>query len=356
MYITLKNYASSKMLISLGNQKITVNPESSVDVFHSGGKLEFEAQLNAFDELLEGIDEIDENDKNDSFKDRILTKLTKKAIKKIPEIVLNVAVRYEFNFAEGQNPVINLFDGAYSVCDGKLADFFDMVPVIMCFSRAETDCGEIKVTDVEILNRKSFLRLVRNILLFVHWGFLLIDLLFFFVPEYMIVKFCSSHFFVKGLLGSLYKKPPLERARILAEKELKYEEETEEKGCFTYILKGLLVLLVFVGIIVWVGESDPDVIISEDFSSVVCFDETFVKIDGGLPSDAEDVFLEDYTAYYPLAEGGYDTDNYYCRIYETPDGTRYMWIKDDCADVESSFKEYDDYENPLVYKSVGEQE
>ena len=148
----------------------------------------------------------------------------------------------------------------------------------------------------------------------------------------------------------------MERARILAEKELKYEEETEEKGCFTYILKGLLVLLVFVGIIVWVGESDPDVIISEDFSSVVCFDETFVKIDGGLPSDAEDVFLEDYTAYYPLAEGGYDTDNYYCRIYETPDGTRYMWIKDDCADVESSFKEYDDYENPLVYKSVGEQE
>lgn len=256
MYITFKNYSTSeKMIISFGNQKITVNPESSVDAFHSGDKLEFEAQINPFEELLEGIDEIDENDKNESFKDRMLTKLTKKAIKKIPEIVLNIAVKYEISFSDYQNPVVNLFDGAYSVCDGKLADFFDMVPVAMCFSRAETDCGEIKVTDVEVLNRKRFLRLVRNILLFVHWGFLLIDLLFFFVPEYTIVKFCSSHFFVKRLLGSLYKKPPLERARILAEKELRYEDEKEE-GCLTYILKGLIALAVIIGIFVWAGSGE----------------------------------------------------------------------------------------------------
>lgn len=352
MYITFKNYTSSKMLISLGNQKISVNPESSVDVFHSGGKLEFEAQLNAFDELLEGIDEIDENDKNDSLKDRILTKLTKKAIKKIPEIVLNVAVRYEFNFAEGQSPVINLFEGAYSLFDGKLADAFDMPFIAMAFCRAETDCGQIRVIDVNALNRKKYLKLWRNILLFANWGFFL-DL-FFFLPEYLVAKIFSSHLFIKRIFISLYKKTPMERERILADKERKYEEE--QAGCFIYLLKGIIILVAVFGILLWIGSGDPDVIISEDFSSVVCFDETFVKIYGGLPSDAEDVFLEDYTAYYPLAEGGYDTDNYYCRIYETPDGTRYMWIKDDCADVESSFKDYEDYENPLVYKSVGEQE
>ncbi len=352
MYITLKNYASSKMLISLGNQKITVNPESSVDVFHSGGKLEFEAQLNAFDELLEGIDEIDENDKNDSFKDRILTKLTKKFFKKVTEGVLNLSVKYEVNLADCQSPVINLFEGAYSLFDGKLADAFDMPFIAMAFCRAETEFGQIKVADVNALNRKKYLKLWRNILLFVNWGFFL-DL-FFFVPEYLIAKIFSSHLFIKRILVSLYKKLPMERERILADKEQKYEEEPA--GCFTYLLKGIIILVAVFGILLWIGSGDPDVIISEDFSMVVCFDETFVKIDGGLPSDAEDVFLEDYTAYYPLAEGGYDTDNYYCRIYETPDGTRYMWIKDDCADVESSFKEYDDYENPLVYKSVGEQE
>ncbi|MBQ7118191.1 MAG: hypothetical protein IJN88_08280, partial [Clostridia bacterium] len=77
---------------------------------------------------------------------------------------------------------------------------------------------------------------------------------------------------------------------------------------------------------------------------------------GGLPSDAEDVFLEDYTAFYPLADGEYDIDNYYCYIYETPDGTRYMWLKDNCTDKENAKKDYEDYENPLVYKSVREQE
>ena len=353
MYITLKNYTSSKMLISLGNQKITVNPESLAEVFHSGGTLVFKAQTAVFEEFTNTLDEIDENDKNDSFKDRILTKLTKKFFKKVTEGVLNLSVKYEVDLADCQSPVINLFEGAYSIFDGKLADAFDMPPIAMVFCRAETDCGQIKVTDASSLNRKKYLKLWRNILLFANWGFFL-DL-FFFLPEYLVAKIFSSNFFIKRIFISLYKKTPMERERILADKERKYEEE-EPAGCFTYLLKGIIILVAVFGILLWIGSGDPDVIISEDFSSVVCFDETFVKIDGGLPSDAEDVFLEDYTAYYPLAEGGYDTDNYYCRIYETPDGTRYMWIKDDCADVESSFKEYDDYENPLVYKSVGEQE
>jgi len=51
---------------------------------------------------------------------------------------------------------------------------------------------------------------------------------------------------------------------------------------------------------------------------------------------------------------GYDIDNYYCYIYETTDGTRYMWIKDNCTDEENKDKDYEDYDNPLVYKSVGE--
>lgn len=340
------------MIITFGNQKITVNPESTADVFHSGDKLEFEARINPFDELLEGIDEIDENDKNDSFKDRILTKLTKKFFKKVTEGVLNLSVKYEVDLTDCENPVINLFEGAYSLFDGEVADLFDIPPIAMVFCRAETDCGQIRLTDVDALNRKKYLKLWRNILLFVNWGFFL-DL-FFFIPEYLTAKIFSSHFFLKRILASLYKRSPMERERILADKERKYEEEPA--GCFTYMLKGIIVLVALLGLIIWIGSGEPDVIISEDFGSVVCFDETFVRIDGGLPTDAEDVFLEDYTGYYPLEEGGYDTDSYYCRIYETPDGSRYMWIQDDCNDLESAVKDYDDYENPLVYKSVGEQE
>lgn len=255
MYITFKNNStSSKMLITLGNQKFTVNPEASVEVFHSGDKLEFEAQADVFEELLEGIDEIDDSHKTESLKERILTKLTKKFVKKVTEFVLILSVKYEVNLTDCQNHVINLFEGAYSVFDGTIADFFDMPPVCMAFSRAETELGEIRVTDITELNRKKYLKLWRNILLFANWGFFL-DL-FFFIPEYLTVKIFSSHFFLKRLFVSLYKKPPLERERIFAEKEFKYERETEEKGCLTYILKTLLALAVIIGILLWASSGE----------------------------------------------------------------------------------------------------
>ncbi len=255
MYITFKNYSTSgKMIISVGNQKYTVNPESSVEVFHSGGKLEFEAQTAVFDELLDSINEIDDKDKTESLKDRILVRLTKKFFKKVTEGVLNLSVKYEVTFDKCQTPVINLFEGAYSFCDGELADAFDMPFIAMAFCRAETDCGEIRAADVTALNHKKYLRLWRNIILFANWGFFL-DL-FFFIPEYLTAKLLSSHFFLKRTLVSLYKKHPMERERILADKERKYEKETEEKGCLTYILKGLLILAVIIGIFVWVGSGE----------------------------------------------------------------------------------------------------
>lgn len=255
MYITFKNYCTDgKILISAGNRKYTVNPESSLEIFHSGNKFEFEAQTSVFDEFLDTVNEIDEKDKNDSLKDRILTSLTKKFFKKVTEGVLNLSLKYEVTFDEGQTPVINFFEGAYSFFDGEIADVFDMTPIAMVFPRAETDSGQIRVTDVESLNRKKYLRLWRNILLFANWGFFL-DL-FFFIPEYLIAKIFSADFFIKRILTSLYNKSPMERERILADKERKYDSETSEAGCLTYILKGLIVLLILIGIVVWAGGSE----------------------------------------------------------------------------------------------------
>ncbi len=255
MYITFKNYSTdSKVLITFENQKFTVNPESTVEVFHSGGKLEFEAQADALEGFIESIDEIDENDKNDSFKDRILTKLTKKFFKKVTEGVLNLYVKYEVDLTDCQNPVINLFDGAYSLFDGEVADFFGVPPIAMVFCRAETEFGDIRITDIAELNRKKYLKLWRNLLLFANWGFFL-DF-FFFIPEYLTVRIFSSHFFLEKIFVSLYKKSPMEREQILVEKELKYERETDEKGCLTYILKALLALAAIIGIIVWAGSGE----------------------------------------------------------------------------------------------------
>ena len=356
MYVTFKNSSTeTKMIVTVENQQLTIAPEDTAEVFCNSQTVRFQARACAFEELEEALNEVDDNDKNDSFKDRVLTKLVKKASKKITEIAIDTTVTYEITFADSENVVIHLLDGAYSVCDGKFADACDMVPVIYIFSRAEVDRGEARVVDVVANNRKKFLKLMRSLLLFANWNFILPDL-FFFILEYLAVKFCASHFFIKQLFSSLYRKEPSKRGRILFLKEQKYEKIDEKGGCLTALLKGLIVLLIIGGLVLWANSGDNDVIISEDFSSVAYFDETFVRIEGGLPENAEDVFLEEFSAYYPLDDGSYDMDNYCCYIYETPDGTRYMWLKDGCTKVENSFKDYEDYENPLVYKSTGETE
>ncbi len=354
MYITFKNNSeNSKMIIFLENRKYILNPENSVDVFCEKSNFIFETQCIAFEELTDAINEFDKLEQPCRLKDKFLKKITKAFVEKLPEIILDLTMKYEVNCNNNQNVTINLYDGFYSVCDGKIADFFDIMGVDYVFSRAETD-NEIKVVDVTANNRKKFLKLMRMMLLFINSSIIFVDW-FLFVPEYFTIKFLSSHFYIKRLFKKLYNKTAEERTSLFYEKEQSCEKEENKKGCLGSFIKIFLVLLVFGGICFWGLTSEPEVIISEDFSYVTCFDETFVKIDGGLPEDAEDVFLEDYSAYYSLVDGGYDMDNYYCHIYETPDGTRYMWLKDDCTNEENVDKSYEDYENPLVYKSIGEQ-
>ena len=344
------------MIVLLENQKHVIEPESSVEVPCPSRKIVFEAQTSCLGELADAIDELDEEAKSCRLKDKIIAKLVKKFAEKLTEIILNISVKYEVNFGDSQNAVIDLDESAYSVCDGKISDFLDLVPVIFMFSHAETDNGSIRVVDVTAMNRKKHLKLVRGILLFSHWGLIFVDL-FFFIPEYLMQKIFSSHFFLKKLFVGLYNNSRDKRTRLLDKKMQMYEDEGEDKkGCLSGIIKVLIFLLIIGGLCYWAVTSEPEVIISEDFQSIVCFDESFTRTDGGLPADAEDVFLEDYWAYYPLADGGYDTENYYCYIYETSDGTRYMWLKDNCSKEENADKDYDDYENPLVYKSEGRAE
>ena len=354
MYMTFRNTCEKeKIHIFLGNQKLVINPGQTAEAVCPDGKVEFTAQIMSLGELDDVKEELDTVERPTKLKDKILFKLTKKLVEKIPEMFLDLSVKYEIDCGTSRDVVVDLSGAMYSVCDGKVAEFFDITPVCMCFVRAESQDGKLSVVDVTENNRKKFLKFMRNLLLFVNSGLILVDW-FFFIPSYLTVKFFASHFFVKRLLVTLYRKSADKRAEILYKQEQSCEKE--EKGCLSSILKVLIVVLILGGLVFWIGSSDPDVIISKDLQSVVCFDETFVKIDGGLPEDAEESFLENYTAYYPLADGEYDMDNYYCYIYEDSAGDRYMWLKNYCADEDNEDKGYEDYDNPLVYKSIGETE
>lgn len=356
MYITFNNTSTnSKMTVTLENQKHIINPGQSADVFCCGEKVEFWSQTSAFDEIYDLADELDSEETNGNLKDKILNKVAKKFVEKMTELVLNVSLKYEVRLENMQDKVINLYDGIYSVCDGKIADILDLTPVGIVFVRAEAENGQIKVVEANPTNRKEYLKTTRNFLLWSNHWFLSIDW-FLFIPEYSLARYYSSQGYLKKLFSGFYGKPASEREELFAEKESNYEkEEKNGKGCLKGFVVFLIVVAVLGGFVFWAMTSDPDVIVSEDFETVVCFDETFTRIDTGLPQDAEKVFLEEFNAYYALPDGEYDMDNYYCYIYEDSAGERYMWLKDDCGDESNEDKDYYEYENPLVYKSVGEQ-
>ena len=128
MYMTFKNNSTSEtMVVCAENRQLTISPETSAEIFCKSDRIIFEAQTTAIEEFEGKINNIDDNDKNDSLKDRILTKLFKKVAKKLPSVILDTAVKYEIEFTDCQNPVVNLFDSEYSVCDGKFAEFWDMI-------------------------------------------------------------------------------------------------------------------------------------------------------------------------------------------------------------------------------------
>lgn len=343
MYLIINNKIElQSVIMSCGGQKVAVAPGASAEIPIFGNKIELTAEFSKLD-LLDGFEE----EKPETFKERVLMKLTKKFAEKVPDIGLNLKVTYEINNVSGDVNV-DFTEGCDVSGDNKIAEFFDLMPVGYMFPHIIASEGTITVKKAEPTNKKKFLRLYRTLLLFVNSGLILVDW-FFFIPEYLYIKLLTTNNAIEKKLKKLYSMPVPERILYM---DKITEEETEEKkkhGCLTGILKVLLVVGVFVLIGWWAISSDPATIISEDFQTVVCYDETFVRIDGGLPEDAKKTFLEEYTAYYSLDDGEYD-DSYYCYIYEDTEENRYLWLQDDFE------KNYEDYENPMVYKSIGEQE
>lgn len=164
------------------------------------------------------------------------------------------------------------------------------------------------------------------------------------------------------MFSKLYFLPRAKRNVKIAQKEMLCADEIEDdetkkkikKKTRLRILLTVVIVLVLFAFLIAIGLSEPSVIASKDLSFVECFDEKFVRIDETMPKDAEQVLFEDYHVAYPISDDDYDTDTYYCYIYQTEDGTRYMWLKDDCTNNENADKGYEDYENPRVYISVGE--
>ncbi len=349
MVVTFFNRCTDdKMVLKIGNSVFTLEPQTSVDIPSCGDKITFSVESLPVDLLSDFEDE----ELPSKLKDRIFFKFAKKFAEKVPEMGLYSTCDYELSEIT-DDITVNLYDGVYGVFDGNVADYvFDMVPVIYTFIRAECVSGKLEFVRAHLTNRKKYLKLVRNLLLFIDTDLFFPNLVFF-IPKYILTRFFATGFILSVILARLYRLPVAERVYKI-ERKLKDADLNNKKGCLSSVIKTLFAFAVVFALLFLIASSEPDVVVSRNFKTVECFDEVFVQIADGLPDDAERVFLQDYSAYYPVGEDEYDMDSYYCYIYEDSDGERYMWLKNDCDKPENEDKDYEDYENPLVYKSIGE--
>lgn len=348
MFVKFRNTDEySKVILTVEKRTYTLDPKGEIEVPLFGEKKIFTADM-----LMPDFDDELQVDRNkDKIPAKIMKRLAKKLVDKIPEIVLLTRVTYELSDTS-EDCEIFFSDGLYSVCDGYAADFFDMMPVGYFFAQAETNKGTLRITDVKTVNRKQYLKVQRNFNLFMDWDMLLPDL-FLFIPKYLLIKFYyTADFYVSKKVKGLYELSPAQRIEYICKKEKKREKVESGFGCLKALLWGIIILAIIVAIGLWASGGESSVIVSEDYSTVTYFDETFVRIDGGLPEDTEKVFLGDFYADYPNDDGTYDHLSHYVYIYEDSNGNRYLWLIKDYNKIYDRGKTYEDYENPLVYKSA----
>lgn len=248
MYITFKNHSSlCKLNIKTGSESYSIDPDSSVEVFVGSSESDFSAEFSSPD-LAEGFEE---DCKEGKLIHRIIYKLSRKFLEKMPEAAAFSCATFKLK-SDFQNVTVDCFEGEYAFCYGSIADFFDFFPVCLVFPQAEVESGkgEISFDDIYVTNRKKYLKLMKKFILFIDWGLILPDL-FLFIPKYIILRFCSSDFYVKSVIKKLYLLSPNQRAEKLQRISQKIDNESEKGGCLSGILKAVVFLLVLIALVYW---------------------------------------------------------------------------------------------------------
>ncbi len=254
MFITFRNNsADCRIKLNINDTSYLLESGKNVGVSVYDDVVSFSAETLPED-LTAGWDE-EETPKK--LKDRILFKLAKKVAEKIPELGLYSICEYELSeITNGMT--VELYDGGYSVLDGKISDYlFEMVPIVFTFARAEVISGKLKFKRAKLVNRKKFLKIVRNILLFIDTDLFLPNLLFF-IPKYVVERFVSTSTVLTIIMKWLYGMSVTDRVHRINAK-LKDVDITSKRSILSAVIKIVLAILIIygVGYMIVSSESDP---------------------------------------------------------------------------------------------------
>lgn len=245
MYINFMNKSGDNFIIHTEKENFPIEPEGFARVFFAGEKAVFSSEIRPVD-FLDGF----EDEQPEKLKDRLIYRAVKKLAEKLPETELNTLLTYELSDAVADEITVELRNGAYPLCAGNFADFFDMVPIVYSFARCETEEGTLKILKAKTNNRKEYLRLFRKIILFLDWGLILPDL-FLFIPKYILAKVLTSNMCIARVIGGLYNLSETERTNVIEKRINAIDKEEENKGCLKSLLYLLLAVVIVAMLFIW---------------------------------------------------------------------------------------------------------
>lgn len=297
MFITFRNNsAASSIKLKINDTAYLLEPGNNAEVSVYDDVVSFSAETLP-ENLTAGWD-TEETTKN--LKDRILHKLAKKFVEKIPELGLYSVCDYELSeITNGMT--VEFYDGGYSILDGKISDFlFEMVPIIFTFARAEVMSGKLKFRRAKLVNRKKFLKIVRNLLLFIDTDLFLPNVLFF-IPKYIIERFLATGIYLTLIMKWLYGMSVTDRVHRINAK-LRDVDITSKRSRFVSVIKVLIAVAVVFGLCYIIASSEP-----EPVESIGSYENCEFYTSGG---------FQDYTDYakYVYKQVNFENNDFFVPV------------------------------------------
>lgn len=277
-----------------------------------------------------------------NLKEKIISKLTRKAMKFAAEYPLQVNCTYKLTNVKPDS-VVNIDLDVFSLGDKALTyyDFCIAYPKVNC------ECDNVELLQVKGKNCKEVIKKHTRYGLESDLGFGFIEMLLSWpVRSIYFRHLCKPRIIKKNILKADYYHE-------------KYDEKEDGKkkgcGCLPMLLVVVLLLIssFFIEPVIFV-ESKKPALVSADYSTITYYDDVYVRIDE-LPEYVVPVTF--------LGAGHWDEsrtdglsridqatqDN---RVYQYKDyeGKAYLWLVEDYVDtMGSEDKDYDDFEEHYVY-------
>lgn len=284
-------------------------------------------------------------DPETNLKDRIMLKLSKKALTEVKSLFLQADCIYKISNVIPESLISVELDN-FDLGDKALTywDFQIMYPKIAC------DGAQVELLNAKGKNSKEIIKKYQKLGLQSDLGMDFID---------MIIAYPLRGFYFKHLC-----KPRVLKKNILnAEKhQAKSSKRNSGKklGCFSGCFVTILIMIAFIigsTIIdsIFFVDSNQPYLLAADYSTITYYDDVYIRIDD-LPENAYPVEFLGATVWEDVRTDGLSNFEQACedimvQLFEDDEGNQYLWLVENYTDssVVLEDKEYDDFDEHYVY-------